>query len=221
MDAVSGNLRLAKGLAKIAAKIGRDHRWFRPATASSPTAGVRVQGVLPAYFDVDPGFAAKRVSKDDNNTFYGAFDFSEAMAGDYLVRDGGATYFISALYDIQPPECVRCNMRASFHRPASRAAVAVGPDDYDDFYEGNDGAGLLLAADWPVGLLEGTKGERPNPNLPTSPNKRPWFKIAVPHMLGVTLRSGDFIELETGERLSISAPVLTEHGYRITAGEVE
>lgn len=231
MDAVSANTRLAKGLSKIAAKIGRGHRWFRPANAMSPTADVRVQGVLQAYFDVDPMFRAKKPSKEDNNTFYGALDLSRVAAGDYLILPNPededaplATYFVSAIYDIQPPEIIRCNMTASFYRPAAEAAPEVGPDEEDDSYEGNTlngGKGLLLALDWPIGLLEGTKGERPKPELPTGPNKRPWFKIAVPHLLGVTLRAGDFIELATGERLSISSPVLTEHGYRITAGEVE
>lgn len=230
MDAVDLiQAELDEGYAELAAELGRECLWFRPMTANDPLHDRNAMGTLRVYVSPVETFKPKVGKVYGDPQVYGAFEQTDFLPGDYLVRDWDdpakkLTYFINHRADLTPVGLIECNHVVSIYRPAAQEAVEVGPDEDDDYYEGNllnGGEGQCLAANWPCSILEGTKGERPVLNLPNDPPKTPWFDILLPEIPGLKIRPGDQITDQDGTRYTISSPERTAAGWRLTAGVAE
>lgn len=198
--------------------LGKPYARYRPTTVNNPIAEGTFVEVQDAYFDPEPDFAVKRVSKPGDPIFYGAFDATAVMHGDYFVGQG-RTYFVGIMPDYLPPECIECNDVLSFYRPTA----GVQNSDPTRFYSGNTakaGMGSPLGIKWPASVIQGTKGDRQELTLPND-TRGPWFNIDLPYFGNLRLQTGDQIDNAEGHRLVISSVEHTRHGFRLTAGYSE
>jgi hypothetical protein len=166
-------------------------------------------GTLQADFDVDPTFSYKAPGKYANPAYYGLFDATDVMRGDYLIADQG-TWFVAGMEPNKPPLCVSCNQVAEFRRPS---AAAAGPS----YYGGDNRTDEeVLMSGWPCSILQGTKGERTAADLPGD-SRAPWVAILVPAVPGVVLRPFDRVYDDMNRCWTISGPERTDLGWRLTA----
>lgn len=218
MDRAKAQAKLNKGYGKLGSKLGREFARYRPSTAHNPISPqTRVTGTIWAYFDPNPQFKVTEVTQPGEATFFGAFDATDVLPGDYFVA-GDLTYFVGVMQDLLPPECFACNSTLSFFRPTAHVT-----DDPDDYYAGNTktkGKGHPLALNWPAVKLQGTKGDKAILNLPNDV-RSPWFSVILPDIPGVKIQTSDQIRDENGKTLLISSVELTRHGQRLTVGYSE
>jgi hypothetical protein len=201
-----------RGYAISAAKIGLPYAQYRPDSADltnwSPIA------TLLASFNAED-MKYSKPNKYAKPTWYVLIDGSQTQVGDYLIGSGG-TFFIAAQQAILPILAVECNRVLSFARPQAQAQVGAVTN-----YEGNTTAlQTPLAAGWPASVLQGTKGEKNEVNLPGDV-RNPWWAILLPAIPGVTLRTTDLIEDDLGRRYILSSVELTDLGYRCTAQQAQ
>jgi hypothetical protein len=201
-----------KGYAISAGKIGLPYAQYRPVSADltnwSPIA------TLLASFNAED-MKYSKPNKYAKPTWYVLIDGSQTQVGDYLIGPGG-TFFIAAQQAILPILAVGCNRVLSFARPQAQAQVGAVTN-----YEGNTTAlQTPLAAGWPASVLQGTKGEKNEVNLPGDV-RNPWWAILLPAIPGVTLRTTDLIEDDLGRRYILSSVELTDLGYRCTAQQAQ
>ena len=141
-------------------------------------------------------------------TWYALFDATSAQVGDYFSGDGG-TFFIAAMQLLLPILVVECNRVITVWRPQ----IETGADGE---YGGNTVANeTALMTGWPCSILQGTKGEKNESNLPGD-TRSPWWTILLPYG-GVQILPNDIITDDLGIRYVVSSPELTDLGWRITA----
>lgn len=142
-------------------------------------------------------------------TWYALVDGTNLEVGDYFVGPGG-TFFIAALQSLLPILVVECNRTVSIFRPQAQAGLGLGP------YGGSTlVTETLLVAGRPCSILQGTKGEKSDGNLPGDV-RNPWWAILMPYA-GVDLTFDDIIVDDLGRRYVISSPELSGSGWRLTA----
>ena len=141
-------------------------------------------------------------------TWYALFDAKNAQVGDYFVGPAG-TFFIATLQLLLPILVVECNRVVTVWRPQ----IETGADGE---YGGNTVANeTALMIGWPCSILQGTKGEKNESNLPGD-TRSPWWTILLPYG-GVQLLPNDIITDDLGIRYVVSSPELTDLGWRVTA----
>jgi hypothetical protein len=142
-------------------------------------------------------------------TWYALVDGTNLEVGDYFVGPQG-TFFIAALQSLLPILAVSCNRTVSIFRPQGQTGFGLGA------YGGNiDAAETLLVAGRPCSILQGTKGEKAESNLPGD-TRSPWWTILIPYG-GVSLTTDDIMVDDLGLRYVLSSVELSDLGYRITA----
>jgi hypothetical protein len=142
-------------------------------------------------------------------TWYALVDGTDLEVGDYFVGPGGV-FFIAALQSLLPILVVECNRTVSIFRPQEQAGLGLGA------YGGNTAATeTLLFAGRPCSILQGTKGEKTESNLPGDV-RAPWWNILMPYA-GVNLTTDDVIVDDLGLRYVLSSVELSDLGFRITA----
>lgn len=201
-----------KGYAISAGKIGLPYAQYRPDSADltnwSPIA------TLLASFNAED-MKYSKPNKYAKPTWYVLIDGSQTQVGDYLIGPGG-TFFIAAQQAILPILVVECNRTLSFARPQAQLQVGAVTN-----YEGNTEAlQTPLASGWPASVLQGTKGEKNEVNLPGD-TRNPWWLILLPAIPGVTLRTTDLVFDDLGRRMILSSVELTDLGYRCTAMQAQ
>lgn len=133
------------------------------------------------------------------------------MPGDYLVDANTGTVFIGSTDPIKYPLCVACNATLTITRPTPGAAGA-------GHYEGDTGADeTLLGTAWPASVLNGTKGEKPDMNLPGD-TRAAWSAILLPPTFPAQIVTGDVATSNDAKprRYILSACELTDLGWRLT-----
>jgi hypothetical protein len=142
-------------------------------------------------------------------TWYALVDGTNLEVGDYFVGPQG-TFFVATLQSLLPILVVECNRTVSIFRPQAQAGLGLGP------YGGNtDTTETLLVSGRPCSILQGTKGEKADTNLPGDV-RSPWWSILMPYA-GVDITFDDIIVDDLGRRYAISSPELSDRGWRITA----
>ena len=179
--------------------------------ATSPANPLSTQiGTLQAAFDVDPKFSFAKPSAYGKAFWYGLFDPTNCLVGDYLVGPAG-TFFIASIEPLHPTECVQCNHVLSFTRPTSNRALGR--------VHGLDGdtrsTETPTMTGWPASLLQGTKGEKPDTGIPGEA-RDPWFAVLLPAVTGVSIDTDDITTDENGNRYQISSTELTPKGWRLS-----
>ncbi len=202
--------KIYKGYGQAAKRIGYPYQQFR-ATSSSNPLGTEPLQTLPASFTTNFNYSAP--NKYGQATWLGLFDARLFTPGDFLVGHQG-TYFIAAMQDTLPIYCVQANRVISVLRGSMEAGV--GQVGYGGAAGENE---VMIMSGWPASILQGTKGERNEVNLP-SDAKTPWFSILFPIYGDLILRTSDIITDDIDRRYVISSAELTDMGWRVTAMQV-
>jgi len=213
MDGVTLQARVYRGYAIAAGKIGVGHIQYRPLSATNPIAVGNQLLTLPVSFNAeDLGY--KRPNKYGKATWFAIVDGSKTHVGDYLVGPSG-TFFIAEQQALLPILAVECNRALNVYRPQQQTGVgAVG-------YGGDTAANeTALMQQWPASVLQGSKGEKNDTNLPGDV-RMAWWTILMPAFAGVVLRSDDILTDELSRRYVISSAELTDAGWRLTAMQAQ
>lgn len=212
MDAATLQNRVYKGYGKAAKYIGPAYNLFRPISAINPFSNGPL-ATLNASFNAED-MTYGRPNKYGKPTWFCLVDGTQTMVGDYLSADAG-TFFIAAQQPILPILAVECNRTINVLRPQQQTGVgAVG-------YGGDTDANETpLMTGWPASVLQGTKGEKGEVNLPGDV-RNPWWQMLFPAFPGVNLRTADIITDDMNRRYVISSAELTDLGYRCTAQQAQ
>lgn len=209
MDAATLQARIYKGYSLAATRIGPAYDLYRPTSASSPVDQNTWLGALNASFNaMDMTYGKPNLY--GKPLWYALLDGTLTQVGDYLVN-GDKTYFIAAMQQTLPILAVECNRTLNIFRPQQQTGVgAVG-------YGGDTDANETpLMTGWPASVLQGTKGEKNEVNLPGDV-RNPWWQILMPAFPGVILRTADIITDDIERRYIVSSAELTDLGWRLTA----
>ena len=197
------------GAAAGAQASGRPHQVYRPTDALNPVQPGSLVATLPAAFSGDLSYGFKAAKDYADATWSCVVDGNQTRPGDVLM--GASTWFIASQEPLLPILAVRCNAVASLSRP-SKAGRGGGRQAYGGDTERTETA---LMAGWPCSLLQGTKGERGDVQLPGDV-RMPWFNVIMPAMAGVELLTDDVLTDGLGHRYKVSSAELTAMGWRLT-----
>lgn len=208
MDATKLQKKVYAGYAKAALRIGPAYNLYRPTTAISPLTNAPVTTLNASFNAEDMTYG--RPNKYGKPTWYCLVDGTQTQVGDYLIN-ATQTFFIAAMQPILPILAVDCNRTINVLRPQQQTGLgAVG-------YGGDTDANETpLMTGWPASVLQGTKGEKNEVNLPGDV-RNPWWQILMPAFPGVVLQSADIITDDIGRRYIVSSAELTDLGWRMTA----
>ena len=150
-----------------------------------------------------------RPQKYGKATWYALVDGTNLEVGHYFTGPQG-TFFVAALQPLLPILVVECNRVVSIFRPQAQTTDGIAG------YGGNtDETETLLVAGRPCSILQGTKGEKPEANLPGD-TRSPWWTVLMP-VAAVDIRMDDILVDDRGIRYALSSVEITSAGYRITA----
>lgn len=142
-------------------------------------------------------------------TWYVLVDGTDLEVGTYFKGPGG-TFFIAAMQALLPIFVVECNRTVAVYRPYTQGDDGHGP------YAGNTKKNQkLLIQGRPCSILQGTKGEKSEAQLPGD-TRSPWWMVLIPEA-GVDYRLDDIMVDDRGVRYVLSSVELTGSGYRCTA----
>lgn len=215
MDARLLQTKIYQGYAKAAKRLGYQCDVFRPAGSGNPLALVnRIAGVLVSVNAKD--FTYSKPNLYGSPIYYGMYDGSVTLPGDYLVRvSDGSIYFVAAQQPHLPIALVECNRTVSVYRPQQQ--TGIGAQGYGGDTDANE-TPLMLS--WPASLLQGPKGEKSETHLPGDA-RNAWAAVLMPAFAGVVLRSDDILIDDLARRFVLSSVELTDLGYRMTAMQAQ
>jgi hypothetical protein len=215
------------GYGKSAQVLGSNYQFYRPAGRLELEGGgnlllegggdFRLEGVsfpgtavttLPVSLNAeDMGY--KKPNKYGKATWYALVDGTSLSVGDYFVGPQG-TFFIAGMQPLLPILVVQCNRIISISRPQPQSGS--GAQAYSGMTATNE---IAYATNAPCSILQGTKGEKDDANLP-SDVRSPWWTLLFPAAVG-SVMLGDLIIDDLGQRYVASSVELTSLGYRLTA----
>jgi hypothetical protein len=202
-----------RGLGKAATKLGENYSWYRAASAAYPIASGNLLGTIEAQFASDPGFMFKKPSQYSKASWYGMFDPTNVLSGDYFVGTLG-TFFVTDVERIAPPQCIYCNRVITVNRPQQQTTTGLNG------YGGDVLAGeTAIMTQWPASILMTRRGTGGETKLPGD-TRNPWNLVLLPHFSGVDILSRDLIADDLGNRYVVSVAELTLLGWRIEAQQV-
>ncbi len=211
MDSAKLQQKIYAGYGKAALRIGPLNTVYR-ATSAIASRGTTVATLNASFNAEDMKYG--RPNKYGKPTWFGLFDGTLVRVGDYLIGPQG-TFFVAAMQLTLPILVVECNRTVSILRPQQQTGVgAVG---YGGDTDANE---TLLMQGWSASVLQGTKGEKSETNLPGDV-RNPWWSILMPQYTGVVLRSDDIITDDLSRRYVISSAELTDFGWRLTAMQAQ
>lgn len=212
MDAAKLQQKVYAGYAKAALRIGPAYSLYRPTSAINPFSSGPVT-TLNASFNAED-MTYSRPNKYGKPTWFCLVDGSQVRVGDYLIN-ATQTFFIAAMQPILPILAVDCNRTISVRRPQQQTGFGAQP------YGGDTAAGeTALMTGWPASVLQGTKGEKNEVNLPGDV-RNPWWQILLPAFPGVVMGTSDIITDDLQRRYVISSAEQTDLGWRITAQQAQ
>lgn len=219
MDAATIQGKIYAGYAKVALRLGLAYQQYRPSLAANPLSTARAS--LYASFNAED-FKYGKPNKYGDPLWYGVFDGSTTLPGDYLVGPGG-TFFIAAQQLNLPILMVECNRQVRLLRVSAPSGVgAVGysgqcaTDSTDAL--GAGGANGSFGTGWPASILQGGRAEATGTGLPTT-NKNAAWKILLPVSVPITMNASDILLDDLGRRYVVQGAELTDLGWRMQAVE--
>lgn len=201
-----------KGYARAATKLGANYQLYRPTSWSGgPWGSQNFLGSSYATQLVSLNAEDMKYGKPNKYgkaTWYALTDGTELCAGDYFMGPQG-TFFIAGFQPLLPILAVACNRTISISRmPANNAP---GAQSYSGASPETE---VAVVAGVPCSILQGTKGEKTEVDLPGDV-RSPWWVVLLPDC-GPILK-GDLIIDDLGQRYIVSSPESTDLGWRLTA----
>jgi hypothetical protein len=216
MDGARIQQRIWGGYAKSAAVLGSSYQFSRPASGNTPAVwkDPNTHQLNNPLFARNVSLNAEdmkygRPSKYGKSTSYALVDGSSLQPGDYFVGAEG-TFFIAGMQALLPILAVECNRTVTLSRVPQQ--TAVGASGYSGMTSANE---IPYVTGVPCSILQGTKGEKNEANLPGDV-RTPWWALLMPASVGNILY-GDLIVDDLGRRYVASSVELTNLGYRLTA----
>jgi hypothetical protein len=218
-NAATIQARVAHGYAKAAAILGATFTLYRPNGPGAPIVAGNVVATLPIAIASDPRLMGLKPVESKDEHAYAAVDASIARAGDYIVgvrvlvgQARTETWWIDSMDTPAVARVIRCSRVLTFTRPG---ASAPGAGYYGGDLTTNEAA---LLTSWPAAVLQGTKGEKSEVNLPGD-TRLPWVAIALPSSVPVQLREGDFAVDDQAQpmRYAVSGAIQTARAWSLTA----
>jgi len=191
--------------------LGLPYQQYRPTTANNPLGVGNLLGTINAWITPDGSGKALKAAAYGKPVWFGLFDPTITMPGDYLVGPLG-TFFIASQDVPQPMQVVLCNHTVSITRPAPMSGVGA-LSGYGGDQRSNE---TPVSALWPCSMLQGTKGEIGATKLPGDA-KMPWSTVLLPPIPGVVLRNNDIMTDENNFRHIMSSTELSALGWRLTS----
>jgi hypothetical protein len=150
-----------------------------------------------------------RPNKYGKPTWYALVDGTDLAVGFYFQGPQG-TFFIATMQALLPILVVSCNRVVNIFRPYSQTGITGRAP-----YGGNtDKNSKLLVAGRPCSILQGTKGEKGDAQLPGDV-RSPWWTVLIPQA-DTDIRMDDIIKDDRGVRYVVSSSELTDMGFRLT-----
>jgi hypothetical protein len=190
--------------------LGTAFSQYRPAGGVAINSATLV-GSVTASFAAKGNFTRPGSVKDPE--FIGYFDITDTLPGDYLV--GSSTYFIASQEPLLPTLCVLCNGTVTLSRVPAGSSSGLQTEQSQ-----TPAAATTVFTAWPASILQGTKGERGDVNLPDD-TRTPWWAIRLPATPGILIRTDDYLTDANGIAYSVSSAELTRYGWRLTARQNE
>lgn len=197
---------------------------YTASTANNPISDINHQDVIFCMIAFDPAFRLVKPREYKSTQMYGSYDRTFTSVGDYLIdQSNGNIYFINSQESLTPNGVILCTATLTFYRPTAQIIGGYRGNGYVNkdlnSYGGNsDNLGDLLAANWPVSMILGTKGERAQVNIPNE-TRIPWYVVKMPVIPNVSLQTDDLAIFGT-RRFMVSGCELSELGLNITLDEV-
>lgn len=212
------------GYAMAALRLGALFTQYRPADPLAPLA--TPLGTMLADFDIDPKFSYRAPSKYGNPLYYGLFDGTNVLVGDYLTTAqfsgdfstdfsaGTRTFFVAGYEPNKPMLCVSCNAIISVLEPNDGVPTATS-------YLGEQNTTYTpLLAGWPASVLDKYRGSKGVVDLPGDV-RLPWVEVLLPAYPGITIEMADRITDDRGRVYTVSSTEITDLGWRMTAQLVD
>lgn len=209
MDQAGIQTKVHYGYRKAAQYLGAPFNHYRPIDPLYPLD--EKLGTVMADFDTSPVFSYKNPGKYASAVYYGLFDGTNVLHGDYLIKpDETDKWFVAGIEPNKPYLCVRCNQVISIKRPSAaqpnRSYYGGGRRTDED----------LLMEGWPASILQGTKGERGIVDLPGD-TRMSWIIVLLPSALEMSIRAFDRLYDDAGRAWVLSSVERTNLGWRLTA----
>jgi hypothetical protein len=227
MDAAQIQAKIWYGYAKSAGFIGSTYKFYRPGTPPPPVDQTSWDAsgsnwdaggnwdqpgnflfALPVSLNAED-MTYKKPRGYAKATWYALVDGTNLQVGDYFIGPMG-TFFIAAMQSLLPILAVQCNRVVSVFRP--QIVTGVGAQGYGGNTTANE---TPVIQGRPCSILQGTKGEKAEGNLPGD-TRAPWWVILMPYA-GADILMDDIITDDLGRRYVVSSAELSALGYRITA----
>jgi hypothetical protein len=208
MDGAFLQSKIYYGYAKSAQYIGTPFNQFRPTSATNPVAGAPIATLNASFNAQDMKYS--KPNPYAKPLWFALVDGRLTAVGDYLIGASG-TFFIAAMQPLLPILAVECNRTINVLRPQQLAGT--GTVGYGGDTVANE---TVLMTGWPASVLQGTKGEKGDTDLPGDV-RNPWWAVLFPYFPGVALRTGDIITDDLTRRYIISSAELTDLGWRLTS----
>lgn len=208
MDGAKIQQKVYRGYAISATKIGTAFNQYRPVTPVDPFAAGPIATLLASFNAQDMKYS--KPNPYAKPLWYALVDGTQTAVGDYLVSNH-QTFFIAAMQPLLPILAVECNRTINLLRP--QQLTGTGTVGYGGDTVANE---TVLMTGWPASVLQGTKGEKGETDLPGDV-RNPWWAVLLPYSAGITLRTGDVIADDLNRRYIISSAELTDLGWRLTS----
>jgi hypothetical protein len=208
MDGTALQKKLYAGYARAARQTGLPYRLFRAGSPQAPMTGAPI-AVLPAAFS-PANYEFAEPQTYGKATWQALFDGSQALVGDILV--GPRTFFVAGLQALLPILVVEAPHIVDVRRPFRESGAG-----YQSAYGGTTPAQeTVIMGQWPASILQGTRGENTEANLPDDV-KAPWWGLLMPAWSAVEILTSDVVQDELGRRFAIVSAEITPMGWRLTA----
>jgi hypothetical protein len=204
--------KVNRGLGVAAIEIGVGCEWYRASSAYSPISDGNWLGTLQVLFDTAPDLMQRTPRRRDKpEEWFGAFDTTRVLVGDYLTTPNSETLFVGAIDPFRPARLVLCNRTVDIRQPAMKVGYgAIGG------YGGDTRAAeTVLASSWPCAIVQGSKGETGDARLPGDV-KLPWSIVILPVIPHVVLRNDLILVDDLNFRRIVSQAELTPLGWRLS-----
>jgi hypothetical protein len=208
--------KAAYGYTKVSQTVGGGafYNQYRPTSTTNPTQGTPY-ATLPAIFSQDKGLTFTEPSDYDTPSWFGAYDQTDVLDGDYLIGQQG-TFFIANQQPespFSPPRCVLCNAILNVLRQPEDTSGAVGVLPYGGDVSADE---VMIMQGWPASVLETQRATTGKTKLPGDV-EMPWNDVLMPSFASTLITQNDILVDATGRRYRISAAELTELGWRMRA----
>ena len=217
MDGKQIQSKVNLGYRLAAARTGLPFQVYRPAGTTAPIVTANLVATLPAAFSADD-YRFRRPQGYAKPTWTALIDGAITVPGDYLVEvsplpgQAARTFFISSQQPLLPIQAIACNAVITVARPTPQSGIGALP------LGGNETTVEVASlTGWPASILQGTKGEKSEDNLPDD-TRSPWTSVLLPPSAAwADVRTDDVLTDDGGRRYLVSGAELTALGWRLTA----